>query len=250
MKKIVSLLLVLYLFPFVVFAWECGTHVEYGVPGSADQFLCREAYAVGYSYTHKQPLWTAYHISKDSVAKRFKRSNDFKEDQEIPKQYRSLLTDYKGSGYDRGHMAPAATIDVSEEAMQESFLLSNMSPQLPGLNRQGWRYLEEYVRDWTKSRGDLYVFTGPIFSSTDKHIGNGVTIPSAYYKIIYDANLPGDAIAFIVPHFPANKEDLRNLIVSVDLVEEKTGLDFMPYVPDDMENKIEEETELLWGDSQ
>ena len=229
-----------------VFAWNCGSHVQYGAPGQADQLLCRDAYAVGYSYAHKQPLWTAYHITGDSVSQYFKRSNKFQEDQDIPDQYRSHLSDYRGSGYDRGHMAPAATVDISEEAMQQSFLMSNMSPQLPGLNRGGWKYLEDYVRDWAKERGDLFVFTGPVFDSQDEFIGDGVTVPSEYYKVIYDLHGPGDAIAFIVPQAAVRKDDLPRMIVSVDDVEELTGLDFMNLISDGVEDIIENKVDHLW----
>lgn len=120
--------------PCNAFTWSCNGHVVFGVPGTADQLLCREGYAVGYDYDRKVALWVAYHLTKESVEQKYKRSNRFKEDEEIPEVHRSTLGDYKGTGYDRGHMAPAATVDFSETSMQESFLLTNMAPQLPGLN--------------------------------------------------------------------------------------------------------------------
>ena len=85
-------------------------------------------YAVGYDYDRKVPSWIAYRLTPDSVNKRFERSNKFKEDPEIPVQYRSILSDYKGSGYDRGHMAASATVDFTFEAMMGSFLLTNIAP--------------------------------------------------------------------------------------------------------------------------
>ena len=86
----------------------------YGIPGPEDQLLCREGYAVGYDYDRKVPSWVAYRLTPESVNKRFERSNKFKEDPEIPNQYRSTLSDYKGSGYDRGHMAASATVDFGD----------------------------------------------------------------------------------------------------------------------------------------
>ncbi len=157
-------------------------------------------------------------MTPDSVNKKFKRSNKFKADTEIPARYRSTLSDYKGSGYDRGHMAVSATVDSSYNAMTESFSLSNMTPQLPGLNRQGWKYLEQYIRKWTNERGELYVVTGAMFEGKHTVIGNGVHVPTHYYKIVFDsAGL--DAIAFLVPHRAISKGDLPAFIVSVDEVE-------------------------------
>ncbi len=160
-------------------------------------------------------------------------------------QYRSTLSDYKGSGYDRGHMAASATVDISYGSMMESFLLSNITPQLPGLNRQGWRYLESYIREWTNERGELYVVTGAMFVGEHGVIGNGVHVPTHYYKIVFDsAGL--DAIAFLVPHRAISKGDLPAFIVSVDEVEHRTGLDFNNLLDDAVEDDIEDDLEEMW----
>ena len=90
--------------------------------------VTRTGYAVGYDYDRKVPSWVAYRLTPDSVNKRFERSNKFKKDLEIPAQHRSTLSDYKGSGYDRGHMAASATVDFTYKSMMESFLLTNMAP--------------------------------------------------------------------------------------------------------------------------
>jgi len=231
--------------PNCVFAWQCNGHVTFGVPGTEDQLLCREGYAVGYDYDRKVPTWVAYHLTKESVDVKFRRSNRFREDLEIPEKYRSTLSDYKGSGYDRGHMAPAATVDFSEISMQESFLLTNMTPQLPGLNRQGWRYLEAYVREWAADRGDLYVVTGSLFDGEIKTIGNNVSIPSSFFKVIFDPEKQ-DGIAFIVPHRNISKAEIPDFIVSIDEVENRTGLDFLALLPDALEDDIEDDIEAMW----
>ena len=106
--------------------------------------VTRTGYAVGYDYDRKVPSWAAYKLTPESVNKRFERSNKFKEDLEIPVQYRSKLSDYKGSDYDRGHMAASATVDFTYKSMMESFLLTNMTPQLARLNRQG-RFPREHL---------------------------------------------------------------------------------------------------------
>jgi len=244
MKHVLAAL-VLTLLPSFAFAWECNGHVALGLPGAEDQLLCRDGYAVGYDYDTKVPAWVAYRITKDSVEAKFERSNRFKEDAELPEAYRSTLSDYKGSGYDRGHMAPSATMDFSHASMQESFLLSNMAPQLPGLNRQGWRYLEGYIRKWAEERNELYVVTGPLFEGEVATIGNGVGVPTAFYKVVYDP-AQKDGIAFIVPHRNVSKADIPSFIVSVDQVEAESGLDFLSVLPDEMEADIEDDVEAMW----
>ncbi len=246
MKTIFRTLLVLFLFfSSTTFAWECNGHVAFGVPGAADQLLCREGYAVGYDYARKVPIWVAYHLTKESVEQKYKRSNRFKPDKDIPEAYRSALSDYKGTGYDRGHMAPAATVDFSKPSMQESFLLTNMAPQLPGFNRQGWRYLEAYIRDWAADRLDMYVVTGPLFDGEIKTIGNGVSIPSGFFKVVFDP-AEKNGIAFIVPHQGFSKAEVPRFIVSIDEVESQTGFDFISLLPDDIEDNIEDDVELMW----
>ena len=225
--------------------WSCNGHVAFGLPGREDQLLCREGYAVGYDYERKVPSWVAYLITKESVEKKYKRSNKFKVDKDLPENSRATLADYKGSGYDRGHMAPAATVDFSEESMQESFLLSNMTPQLPGFNRQGWKHLETYVRDWAEVRGALYVVTGALFESEVVTIGDHVNIPSSFYKVIFAPD-QSDAIAFIVPHRKIAKADLPGFIVTIDQVEQRTGLDFISALSDDLESDIEDNVALMW----
>ena len=242
LSTILSFLLFL---PGTAFAWSCNGHVTFGVPGTGDQLLCREGYAVGYDYDRKVPTWVAYHLTKESVETKIKRSNLFKPDEEVPEAYQSTLSDYKSSGYDRGHMAPAATVDFSEISMQESFLLTNMTPQMPGLNRQGWRYLEAYVREWAADRGNLYVVTGSLFDGEIKTIGNNVSIPSSFFKVIFDPE-EQDGIAFIVPHRNISKAEIPDFIVSIDEVENRTGLDFLALLPDALEDDIEDDIEAMW----
>ncbi len=223
----------------------CNGHVAFGIPSPEDQLLCREGYAVGYDYDKKIPAWVAYRLTPASVNQKFERSNKFKEDTDIPPEYRSTLSDYRGSGYDRGHMVASATVDSSHNAMMESFLLSNITPQLPGLNRQGWRYLESYIRDWTNERTRLYVVTGVLFEGDHPVIGNGVHVPTHFYKVVYDA-VSQDAIAFIIPHEKISKADLPGFIVSVDEVEMRSGLDFNNLLDNAIEDDIEDDVEDMW----
>ncbi len=238
MKNIILVSLVT-LLSFPTLAETCGQHLDKGMPSTnSDQFLCRDGYAVGYNYDTKNADWVAYHITAESVNITNKRSNSFKEDTEMPDYARSTLADYKGSGYDRGHLAPSATMDFTRESMKQSFLMSNMSPQLPGFNRVGWRVLEEHVRDLANEYDELYVVTGPIYQGNEGTIGNGVVIPSAFYKVILDPSFD-EAIAFIVPHRDVSSSELANFITTIDEVERQTGLDFFAQTPDSIEDNME-----------
>ncbi|MFH4749169.1 DNA/RNA non-specific endonuclease [Vibrio harveyi] len=249
MKNIILVSLVT-LLSFPTLAETCGQHLDKGMPSTnSDQFLCRDGYAVGYNYDTKNADWVAYHITAESVNITNKRSNSFKEDTEMPDYARSTLADYKGSGYDRGHLAPSATMDFTRESMKQSFLMSNMSPQLPGFNRVGWRVLEEHVRDLANEYNELYVVTGPIYQGNEGTIGNGVVIPSAFYKVILDPSFD-EAIAFIVPHRDVSSSELANFITTIDEVERQTGLDFFAQTPDSIENNMESvKWEEMWPTS-
>ncbi|WP_447474651.1 DNA/RNA non-specific endonuclease [Vibrio harveyi] len=249
MKNIILVSLVT-LLSFPTLAETCGQHLDKGMPSTnSDQFLCRDGYAIGYNYDTKNADWVAYHITAESVNITNKRSNSFKEDTEMPDYARSTLADYKGSGYDRGHLAPSATMDFTRESMKQSFLMSNMSPQLPGFNRVGWRVLEEHVRDLANEYNELYVVTGPIYQGNEGTIGNGVVIPSAFYKVILDPSFD-EAIAFIVPHRDVSSSELANFITTIDEVERQTGLDFFAQTPDSIEDNMESvKWEEMWPTS-
>ncbi|WP_407832753.1 DNA/RNA non-specific endonuclease [Vibrio rotiferianus] len=249
MKNIILVSLVT-LLSFPSLAETCGQHLDKGMPSTnSDQFLCRDGYAVGYNYETKNADWVAYHITAESVNITNKRSNSFKEDSEMPDYARSTLADYKSSGYDRGHLAPSATMDFTRESMKQSFLMSNMSPQLPGFNRVGWRVLEEHVRDLANEYNELYVVTGPIYQGNEGTIGNGVVIPSAFYKVILDPSFD-EAIAFIVPHRDISSSELANFITTIDEVERQTGLDFFAQTPDSIEDNMESvKWEEMWPTS-
>ncbi|NOI81411.1 DNA/RNA non-specific endonuclease [Vibrio tubiashii] len=248
MKNTVLLTLAV-VFSLPTFAQTCGKHLDVGLPSEQpDQVLCRDGYAVGYNFQTKNADWVAYHITAESVNASFKRSNSFKEDSELPDYARSTLADYSGSGYDRGHLAPSATMDFSQDSMKQSFLMSNMSPQLPGFNRVGWRILEEHVRDLANEYNELYVVTGPIYQGNESTIGNNVIIPSAFYKVILDPAF-NEAIAFIVPHRDVSSSELANFVTTIDAVEQQTGLDFFSLIADSTEESMEAHLWEMWPTS-
>jgi len=167
------------------------------------------------------------------------RTNDFRIDYKV-KTGSASLSDYKGSGYDRGHLAPAADFKWSSTVMSESFFMSNMSPQHPSFNRGIWKKLEGSVRNWADDNGEIHVVTGPILIGQFSTIGyNEVSIPNYYYKVILDYREPElKGIGFILPN-QKSKSSLQSFAVSIDEVERKTGIDFYYALPDGIEKLIE-----------
>ena len=161
---------------------------------------------------------------------------DFREDKKVPSGS-AKPSDYTKSGYDRGHLCPAADMTHSAEAMEETFLMSNISPQLPVFNRGIWKSLEKQVRDWGEKER-IYIVTGPVFKDNKGKIGRtGVTVPGFFYKVVY---APGarQMIAFVLPN-TQEKRQLRDYAVTVDSVERLTNIDFFPQLSDTLENRLE-----------
>lgn len=216
-----------------------------GIPGPADTIIDRPGYALGYIELHEQPAWVIYRLTADEVTTKVaSRSDDFKEDPDIPSGS-ATLTDYKHSGYDRGHLAPAGDMSYSVQTMSDSFYMSNMSPQKPNFNRQIWKKLESTVRKFAITEKDVYIVTGPILPKTKTlTIGsNAVTVPDAFYKVVYDQTHPQKMIAFIVPN-EGSSAPLQSFVVTVDMVEAETGLNFFPLLPQPLQEELESSIDI------
>ncbi|WP_421243063.1 DNA/RNA non-specific endonuclease [Aeromonas enteropelogenes] len=245
-KLVLAVTLTLGAAPSFAAGFVCGDHVRFGTPAGSDQELCRQGYAAGYNYDYKVANWVSYRMTAESAQGKVKRKDAFAEDKEVPVAFRATLADYKRSGYDRGHQAPAADMAATEVTMKQSFLLTNMTPQLPALNQKAWRILEEKVRQWAIAREDVQVITGPVFTHSEEYIGNGVMIPSAYYKIVMDpARL--QAIAFIMPQEDIPTSQIANYRVSVREVEEQTQLDFFSDMPYEQQETLEARVSPMWN---
>jgi len=195
-----------------------------------------EYYALSYVEEYEQAEWTFHMICKDCFGAT-ERKNNFRDDPSI-KTTSALLSDYKDSGYDRGHLVPAGDMTMNELAMSESFYMSNMSPQSSSFNRGIWRKLESQIRDWSNIYDTTYVVTGPIINFGFSTIGsNRVAVPQLYYKVIYFKNRQ-KMVAYILPN-EGSKSDLSNFQVTVDEVEQKTMIDFFPSLEDALENRLE-----------
>ena len=208
-----------------------------GVP---EQMLRRAGYTASYNKTTKLPNWVAWHLTADRTTGPAKRSGvDFLADMDVPAP-RAEDSDYYGSGYDRGHMCPAADNKYSEKAMEESFLFTNMCPQNGNLNRGDWNEMEQACRRWAKEYGGVYVVCGPIlYKGKHKTIGkNKVVVPEAFFKVVLRTGETPKAIGFIYKNAEGNRPK-GDYVNTVDEVERITGIDFFTSLPDDVENKVE-----------
>ena len=172
MKKIPLFLLLLFLCVTTVFAQEINlSNVE--IPSikdnRSDRVITHKGYTVSYNYDWKIPNWVAYELTDWEVAGEVPRYDRFKPDPMVPQNATATTDDYKYSGFDRGHMAPAADMKWDEQAMKESFYLSNICPQNPNLNGGVWKDLEEQVRDLASQKGRIFVVCGPIVTD-DSHM--------------------------------------------------------------------------------
>ena len=203
------------------------------------QLINHVGYTTSYNSSWLIPNWVAYCLTAEEVAGTFPRSQNQFEPDPLVKGKTSVSRDYSNSGYSRGHMAPAADMKWSKQAMSESFYLSNICPQIAEFNSGIWERLERRCRALA-GESDLYICCGPIVSGTPKRIGdNKVAVPTGFYKVLcMNRNGRWQAIGFI---FPNNicKGSMFDYSCSVDEVEKTTGHNFFYNLPDDIENVIE-----------
>ena len=179
MKKI---FIILFLSPIFLFSQEVSNFL----PTWNGELVHHIYYSLSYSEQHEQAEWVFYEIKKEKILGLVSRTDDFRIDKKISSNS-ATLSDYKGSGFDRGHLAPAHDFSFNKDAMSESFYMSNMSPQHPSFNRGIWGNLESLVRSWG-TNSSIYVVTGPILSSCSSYIGsNKVCVPKYYYKVIINS---------------------------------------------------------------
>lgn len=191
--------------------------------------LCYEAFAILHSGEAKTPVYVAQRLNRKSIEDADeKRADKFFADARLPQNERAELSDYKGSGYSRGHMAPAGDMP-NPTAMAQSFSLANMVPQNPKQNSGSWAKIEADTRKYAlRAKGDVYVITGPVFTAHSPSIGsNGVRAPTYLYKLVYDEST-GKSWA----HWQENKEGERvSAPISYEELVKRTGIEFLPSVP-------------------
>jgi endonuclease G len=222
----------------ILLIWPLAGWAQTFLPLSKGETVKHTYYTLSYNESKEQANWVYYHLTAAEVNGKASRTDDFRPDPEVKKGSVSLA-DYRGSGYDRGHLCPAAAMRLNHRSMSETFYLSNMSPQKPVFNRGIWKRLEAQVRSWALMDGDIYVVSGPIFKNNLGFIGpDRITVPGFYYKVVYDPHGAPKMIAFILPNEKGTKT-LPEYVVSVDMVEAMTGINFFPELPDSVENRLE-----------
>jgi endonuclease G len=215
------------------------------IPGRQEQIIEHTGYTVSYNSDWKIPNWVAYELTKEEAEGVTPRDNNFIPDPEVPYGESATTNDYKNSGWDRGHMAPAGDMKWSELAMKESFYLSNICPQNKNLNGGVWNDLEIQVRGLATQKGKIYVVCGPIVSQQPKTIGtNKVAVPDAFFKVLLqNDNDNWTAIAFMFAN-ASGRKPLSTYAMNVEDMQVITDIDFFPALPDSIESKIESQVDF------
>ena len=198
-------------------------------------------FTVSFNKDNHTPNYVAWELLGSEVASDVKRSNKFWQDQGI--EGCPVTSDYTHSGFDRGHMCPAADQKWSEKAMDDCFVMANICPQDHSLNAGAWNTLENKERLWAQRDSALMIIAGPIYTDNDnQRIGNiGVRVPGAFFKALLAPYVENPrAIAFVYPNM-TSPGNMKNYAMSIDDLEQLTGYDFFPALPDDIENKVESE---------
>ncbi len=207
----------------------------------------RTGYVVAYDEKRKNPAWVAYYVAAREKKPKGISVRPSKFNTDMSTEAQVSHKDYTNSGYDRGHMAPNYAISTryGRKAQTETFLMSNIVPQKPNLNRGVWRELEMKVANINGGLANrldgVYVITGPIYDNKIKAITkNNVEIPDRFYKIIVDLeNNTPRALAFIMPQNVNRKDKPEKFLTSIDEIEKQTGLDFFADLEDSYESKFE-----------
>ncbi|CDR45347.1 CYFA0S17e02168g1_1 [Cyberlindnera fabianii] len=223
---------------------------KYGFPGPVHDLQTHQEFVSCYDRQKRNPYYVIEHLTPESLQRKGetdRKKSIFKEDEQIPTQFRAQLRDYFRSGYDRGHQAPAADAKFSQQAMDETFFLTNISPQVgDGFNRDYWAHLEFFCRDMTKAFPSVRVVTGPLYLPKKcadgkwrveyEVIGNppNIAVPTHFFKLIVGEKSNGDLSvgAFVLPNdVISNDTPLQSFEVPVDALEKSSGLMLLQNVP-------------------
>ena len=206
------------------------------------QVIHRTGYTLAYDAKTRTPQWVAWELTKKETQGTEERSNDFQPDPDV-KGAQVVTKDYTHSGYDRGHMAPAADMKWSKKAMKESFYMSNICPQDHNLNTSDWSELENKSRQWARRYGKVYIVCGPIYNGKrNEYIGDHrVKVPDAFFKVVLiNEKKKQCAMGFYFEN-EAGERKLQEYLVPVDRLEQLTGMDFFSALPDNLEDRLEAE---------
>ncbi|XP_074067107.1 endonuclease G, mitochondrial [Macrotis lagotis] len=228
----------------VVPAGGAAELAKYGLPGLA-QLKSRESYVLCYDPRSRSALWVIEQLRPERLRGPGDRQTcGFQEDDSVHVYHRATNADYRGSGFDRGHLAAAANHRWSQKAMDDTFYLSNVAPQVPHLNQNAWNNLEKYCRSLTKSFHNVYVCTGPLFLPRREADGkmyvkyqvigkNNVAVPTHFFKVLI-LEAPGGQIelrSYVMPNAPVDENiPLERFLVPIESIERASGLLFVPNI--------------------
>jgi endonuclease G len=214
---------------------------QYFIPEQAqgDQIVNKGYYMLSYSNIHEQPEWAYYKLERSMLSGKTRRMHYFRKDSEVEEKTPSMK-DYSNSGYDRGHLVPAADMKMSYDSMKSTFVMSNVVPQKPEFNRNTWRFLETQVREFAYAKGSIYVITGPVLKKGLKRFSSEqISVPDSFYKILYKIYAGKiETISYLLPH-DARGSNVKQYITTIDEIEYQTGIDFFRALPDWLEKRVE-----------
>ncbi|CAL8248081.1 unnamed protein product [Merluccius merluccius] len=222
-----------------------GAVMKYGFPSLAN-IKSRESYITSYDPRTRTASWVIEQLTPASLTGSSDRKYcDFREDESVHVYHRATNNDYKGSGFDRGHLAAAANHKWSQKAMDDTFILSNVSPQNPHLNQKVWNNLEKLCRSLTKHYLNVYICTGPLYLPRAEADGklyvryqvlgrNHVAVPTHFFKVVILERAGGKGVelrSYVLPNHPVEENlPLENFLVPIETIERASGLLFVPNI--------------------
>lgn len=219
------------------YSFDCLARFSYSPISHCDQTLEKTYYTICYAKEHRQARWVYYPLLLESIQGKQPRTNDFRSD---PKLRFSPVSenDLSPTKYDRGHLVPAADMKLNYKSMSETFLMTNVSPQVASFNRGIWAQLEGQIRLLVEKYGDGFVVTGPVLTSGVTKIIKNITLPSFFYKILY---IPSKQkmYAFLMPNQSLKGQSIWKFQVSVDQIEQMTEIDFFADLDQPLQDKLE-----------
>jgi endonuclease G, mitochondrial len=210
---------------------------------TSNQIIRHEFYSLSYVEKYEQAEWVAYELKSDMI-RSSKFNRPFFIEDPLVKTNSADWKNYKKSGFDKGHLCPAADMKFSKKAFEDTFFTSNISPQKHNFNDGIWNTLEDKVRYWAGKYKSIYVVTGGVLTGGLAHIGKeNVAVPNFFYKVLFEKSR-GEykMIAFLVPSEKSDKP-LYDFVVSVDDLEKMTGIDFYPTLPNEIETRLEKKSD-------
>lgn len=229
--------------------------IPYGAPQGHFIFV-NQGFIGAYDGARKIPLWIYEEVTSQSLEKKASRKGfDFQQDNRLPKHLRAFLEDYRGSGYDRGHLAPAGNHRSSKEELEATFFLTNIAPQDHVFNTGIWKQLEDKVRKMAATYHKVHVVTGPLFSSLGKRVQfeqigkNKVGVPTHFYKVILveREDHKKQMTAFVIPNKKTAQGPLSKFQTTLQEVETLSGLIFFPEIPEKYKHSKKYSASLLGG---